>query len=107
MTTIYSIGIILDLILYNSWLTVQNVDSNPLITFSKKNEQVLIIDNATAKRVLIVYLRLSIILFLIMKQKLVYLLIINMKKTLMMKTHLLLQYRTKQRVTELGLQEVA
>ena len=33
--------------LYNSWLTVQNVDSNPLITFSKKNEQVLIIDNAT------------------------------------------------------------
>ena len=33
--------------LYNSWLTVQSTDSNPLITFSKKNEQVLIIDNAT------------------------------------------------------------
>lgn len=32
---------------YNSWLTVQSTDSNPLITFSKKNEQVLIIDNAT------------------------------------------------------------
>ena len=32
---------------YNSWLTVQSVDNNPLITFSKKNEQVLIIDNAT------------------------------------------------------------
>lgn len=32
---------------YNSWLTVQSTDTNPLITFSKKNEQVLIIDNAT------------------------------------------------------------
>lgn len=31
----------------NSWLTAQSVDSNPLITFSKKNEQILILDNAT------------------------------------------------------------
>jgi hypothetical protein len=31
----------------NSWLKVQSVDSNPLITFSKKNEQVLILSNPT------------------------------------------------------------
>ena len=31
----------------NSWLEVQSVDSNPLITFSKKNEQVLILSNPT------------------------------------------------------------
>lgn len=31
----------------NSWLTAQSTDSNPLITFSKKNEQILILDNAT------------------------------------------------------------
>lgn len=31
----------------NSWLNVQSVDHNPLITFSKKNEQVLILSNPT------------------------------------------------------------
>lgn len=31
----------------NAWLTAQSTDSNPLITFSKKSEQVLILDNAT------------------------------------------------------------
>ena len=31
----------------NSWLQVQSTDSNPLITFSKKNEQVLILSNPT------------------------------------------------------------
>lgn len=31
----------------NSWLTAQSTDSNPLITFSKKNEQVLILSNPT------------------------------------------------------------
>ena len=31
----------------NSWLTVQSVDTNPLITFSKKSEQVLILSNPT------------------------------------------------------------
>ena len=31
----------------NSWLEVQSVDTNPLITFSKKNEQVLILSNPT------------------------------------------------------------
>ena len=31
----------------NSWLEVQDVDTNPLITFSKKNEQVLILSNPT------------------------------------------------------------
>lgn len=31
----------------NSWLSAQSVDHNPLITFSKKNEQILILDNAT------------------------------------------------------------
>lgn len=31
----------------NAWLTAQSVDSNPLITFSKKNEQVLILSNPT------------------------------------------------------------
>lgn len=31
----------------NAWLTAQSTDSNPLITFSKKAEQVLILDNAT------------------------------------------------------------
>lgn len=32
---------------YNAWLSAQNVDNVPLITFSKKNEQILILDNAT------------------------------------------------------------
>jgi len=32
---------------YNAWLTAQNRDTVPLITFSKKNEQILILDNAT------------------------------------------------------------
>lgn len=31
----------------NAWLEAQSVDSNPLITFSKKNEQVLILSNPT------------------------------------------------------------
>ena len=31
----------------NSWLTVQSTDTNPLITFSKKSEQVLILSNPT------------------------------------------------------------
>ncbi len=31
----------------NSWLDAQSVDTNPLITFSKKNEQVLILSNPT------------------------------------------------------------
>jgi hypothetical protein len=31
----------------NSWLQVQSTDSNPLITFSKKSEQVLILSNPT------------------------------------------------------------
>lgn len=31
----------------NSWLDAQSVDDNPLITFSKKNEQVLILSNPT------------------------------------------------------------
>ena len=31
----------------NAWLTAQSVDTNPLITFSKKNEQVLILSNPT------------------------------------------------------------
>ena len=31
----------------NSWLTAQSVDTNPLITFSRKNEQVLILSNPT------------------------------------------------------------
>lgn len=31
----------------NSWLEAQSKDTNPLITFSKKNEQILILDNAT------------------------------------------------------------
>lgn len=31
----------------NSWLTVQDTDTNPLITFSKKSEQVLILSNPT------------------------------------------------------------
>lgn len=31
----------------NAWLTAQSTDSIPLITFSKKSEQVLILDNAT------------------------------------------------------------
>lgn len=31
----------------NAWLTAQSTDSNPLITFSKKNEQVLILSNPT------------------------------------------------------------
>lgn len=31
----------------NSWLEVQDVDTNPLITFSKKSEQVLILSNPT------------------------------------------------------------
>ena len=31
----------------NSWLTAQSTDTNPLITFSKKNEQVLILSNPT------------------------------------------------------------
>lgn len=31
----------------NAWLTAQSVDSNPLITFSKKKEQVLILSNPT------------------------------------------------------------
>lgn len=31
----------------NSWLQVQSTDTNPLITFSKKNEQVLILSNPT------------------------------------------------------------
>lgn len=31
----------------NSWLNAQSVDHNPLITFSKKNEQVLILSNPT------------------------------------------------------------
>ena len=32
---------------YNSYLNVQNTDTNPIYTFSKKNEQVLILDVAT------------------------------------------------------------
>lgn len=32
---------------YNAWLTAQSTDNVPLITFSKKNEQILILDNAT------------------------------------------------------------
>lgn len=32
---------------YNSYLTAQNVDSKPIKTFSRKNEQVLILDTAT------------------------------------------------------------
>lgn len=31
----------------NAWLTAQSTDTNPLITFSKKNEQVLILSNPT------------------------------------------------------------
>lgn len=31
----------------NAWLTAQSTDNNPLITFSKKNEQVLILSNPT------------------------------------------------------------
>lgn len=31
----------------NAWLTAQDVDTNPLITFSKKNEQVLLLSNPT------------------------------------------------------------
>lgn len=31
----------------NAWLTAQSTDQNPLITFSKKNEQVLILSNPT------------------------------------------------------------
>ena len=31
----------------NAWLTAQSTDNVPLITFSKKSEQVLILDNAT------------------------------------------------------------
>ena len=31
----------------NAWLTAQTTDTNPLITFSKKNEQVLILSNPT------------------------------------------------------------
>ncbi len=31
----------------NAWLTAQDKDTNPLITFSKKNEQVLILSNPT------------------------------------------------------------
>ena len=31
----------------NSWLEAQSVDTNPLITFSRKNEQVLILSNPT------------------------------------------------------------
>lgn len=31
----------------NAWLTAQGTDTNPLITFSKKNEQVLILSNPT------------------------------------------------------------
>ncbi len=31
----------------NAWLTAQSTDRNPLITFSKKNEQVLILSNPT------------------------------------------------------------
>ena len=32
---------------YNAWLTAQSTDNVPLITFSKKSEQILILDNAT------------------------------------------------------------
>ena len=32
---------------YNAYLTAQSVDDKPIITFSRKDEQVLIIDNAT------------------------------------------------------------
>jgi len=31
----------------NAWLTAQSTDTNPLITFSRKNEQVLILSNPT------------------------------------------------------------